>query len=70
MSEPTPPPGAVLIRTSGVCALCDSRFEDELAWQTGGSAALGPALVEDRHFARVPGCGVGPTRVAASGRED
>ena len=50
MSEPTPPPGAVLIRTSGVCALCDSRFEDELAWRVSASSSLDEALLEDRHF--------------------
>ena len=51
MSEPTPPPGAVLIRTLPASArLCDSRFEDELAWRVAELPGLQAALLEDRHF--------------------
>lgn len=46
-----PPEGAALVRTTGVCAWCDSRFADELAWSClDGPDDTNPALIEARHF--------------------
>lgn len=44
------PPDAVLVRTSGFCSLCDSRFRDELAYEfRAPDMRAGVAFIEARH---------------------
>jgi hypothetical protein len=44
------PPDAVLVRTSGVCSVCDARFETELAYEVRApERADGVALIEAVH---------------------
>lgn len=45
------PPTAELVRTSGFCSACDSRFTDELAYRFPAvDRPDGVALVEARHL--------------------
>jgi hypothetical protein len=44
------PPDAVLMRTSGVCSVCDDRFVDQLAYEVRApDRPDGYALIESRH---------------------
>jgi hypothetical protein len=44
-------PDARLVRASGLCAWCDSRFINEIVWRIPDSAIPGGVLyIESRHF--------------------